>query len=430
MFFLFFAFHINIFAQANEETELSLEDAVKYALEYNLGLKKTQIDVDTSRYAEKNLWSEIFPAISASASYGYSNNLFSESKPDQNTNSYSVGFSLRLGLNAGIPLAMRNIKLAHQSNILKYEEACNLLSIQVTKKYYSIIAENNNIILLEEILNLAQKQYERSQVSFRNGLSGELAVTQSRLAYENARYNHSIAVISCINSMAEFLAMLGMDQDTRLKLTDNINIVKIDANAEALIGQYLPGRPDIARGKQEIESLLNTEKQTVLQRRAPSLDLSTSWRSANFNPFTDNFSASAALSIPLDSWIPGTSASQNIRRVNDAVQKAKLDLEMTESSAKTNIRTLASMLQNSWDSILIARLGFEAAERRYQLTEAAFNVGAVESLALEDARNNMANARQRLLQSELDYFRMILDLSAAINVDWNYLIQTYGVTGE
>jgi outer membrane protein TolC len=49
---------------------------------------------------------------------------------------------------------------------------------------------------------------------------------------------------------------------------------------------------------------------------------------------------------------------------------------------------------------------------------------------LGDARNNMANARQRLMQAELSYFNMILDLSAALNIDWNFLIQTYGVLSE
>jgi len=88
------------------------------------------------------------------------------------------------------------------------------------------------------------------------------------------------------------------------------------------------------------------------------------------------------------------------------------------------------MLRNSWDSVRIARLSLEAAGRNYQLTEQAFNRGAVEVLVLQDSRNNMANARQRLLQTELSYFNMILDLSAALNTSWKYIIQTYGVASE
>jgi hypothetical protein len=35
----------------------------------------------------------------------------------------------------------------------------------------------------------------------------------------------------------------------------------------------------------------------------------------------------------------------------------------------------------------------------------------------------MVSARQRLLQSELSYFNMILDISAALNIGWKELMK-------
>jgi len=409
-----------------------LNEAVNRALEYNLNLKKTQIDLAASGYSEKKLWAEVFPTISANAGATYSNSFFSENDTAGNTNNfrYSAGFGISLGLNGGIPYAIKNIQLAHQGNILRYEEARNLLSIQVTKKYYSLIAEKDNLLYFEEIRNLAQRQYERNQVLFTNGLVGELVLMQSRLSYENARYSLSAANTVYANSMGEFLAMIGMDQNAVVTLLGEVKIVRISADSEALLTEYLPKRPDIARNRQEIERLENAQKQTAMQIRAPSLNLSLDWSASKFSPFTDNFTGSARLSIPIDPWISGTSRNQAIARSKDSIEKAMLDLQITEDTAKAQIRSLTSQLYNSWDSILIARLGYEAARRGYELTENGFNYGTVEFLALEDARNNMANARQRLLQSELAYFNMILELSTAVNADWNYLIQTYGAPGE
>jgi len=409
--------------------ELNLDEAVKHALEYNLNLKKNEIDLAASGYSEKNIWSEIFPTISASASIGYRDALFGPSPNNAGLN-YSVGLGLSLGLNAGIPYTIKNIKLAHESNILRYEDACNQLSIQVTKRFYSLITEKNNLLLLEEILNLSQRQYERNEISFKNGLVGELALMQSKLAVENARYNLNAAVINNMNSMGEFLAMLGMPPDANVSLSGEISIVKIEAEAELLINQHLPGRPDILRAKQEIDRLENAETQTKMQSRAPSINLSVDWSSSNFSPFSDSFSASARLSIPIDPWIPGTSRSQSVRRAGDSTEKARMDLSIAEDSAKTQIRSLTALLGNSWNSIEIAVLSHEAAERSYQLTELGFRNGTVEYLTLENARNNMASTRQRLLQSQLSYFNMILDLSAALNVDWKKLINVFGVQGE
>jgi outer membrane protein TolC len=419
-------FQLNAAAQST----LGLQEAVSLALENNLDLKKRQIDLEASGYSEKNLWSEIFPTINANGSVSYSNSVFGDIAPNNSGFRYSMGLGLSLGLNAGLPYSMKSIKLAHQGNILKYEDASNQLSIRITKFFYSLIAEKNSLTLLEEIFNLAEKQYERSSVSFRNGLVGELSLTQSKLAVENARYNLSAAKTAYANNIGEFLAMLGMTPDANVLLSGEINIVRIEADAEALINLHLSKRPDIVSAVMEIERLEYAQKQSTLSGRAPSLNLSMDWNSSSFDPFTDNMSATARLSIPIDPWIPGTAKSQSFRRANDSTEKAKLDLAVTEDAAKTQIRSLAARLRDSWDSISIARLSLEAAERGYELTEYGFNNGIVESLTLEDARNNMANARQRLLQSELSYFNMILDLSAALNTGWENLIQSFGVQGE
>jgi outer membrane protein TolC len=425
LFFIFFLFYAPL-----QAADLGLDEAVNLALEYNLSLKKTEIDLAASGYSEKNLWSEIFPSISASTSAGYRNKFFSDVPLSNSGFNYSIGFGVSLGLNAGIPYTLQSIKLAHQGNILRYEDARNQLSIQVTKLFYSLVAENNSLLLFEEIFNLAQRQYTRSDVLFRNGLAGELSLTQSRLALENARYNFSAAKIAHENNMSDFLAMLGMSSDEKVTLLGVINIVKIETDSESLIKDYLPNRPDIIRTNQEIERLTLAQMQTFFQAKAPSLSLSVDWSSSNFDPFSDTISATARLSIPIDPWIPGTAREQAVLRASDSIEKAKLDLLSAENSAKTQIRSLSALLRNSWDSILIARLSLDAAQRSYQLTEQGFQNGTVESLTLEDARNNMANARQRLMQTELSYFNMILDLSTALNVDWKNFIQTFGVSSE
>jgi len=420
--------------QANLEgrsvLELTLDDTVKLAVENNLNLQKQKIDLGASRFSERNMWSEIFPSISANAGVGYRNALFSGSEPNNSGLNYSVGLGISLGFNAGIPFAMKSIKLAHQANLLKYEDAVNQLSIQVTKKFYSLVAEKNNLLLLEEIQNLAQRQFARSEISFRNGLVGELSLLNSRLALENARYNLIAARTASQNNTAEFFAMLGMTPNADVTLSGEVNVVRVEVDSETLINDHLHKRPDIARNMQEIERLKNERLQSVLQNQAPSLNLSFEWGSSNFDPFNDNFNASARLNIPIDPWIPGTSKSQAVRRALNAIDKAKLDLAMAEDSAKTQIRSLAALLHNSWDGILIARLSLDAARRSYQLTEQGFNSGTVEALTLEDVRNNLANARQRLMQAELSYFNMVLDLSAALNIDWKNLIQNFGVLSE
>jgi outer membrane protein TolC len=100
------------------------------------------------------------------------------------------------------------------------------------------------------------------------------------------------------------------------------------------------------------------------------------------------------------------------------VEKARLELQNTEQAAAAQIRSLSSRLKSSWTSVEIARLSVEIARRTYELNEQGFLLGTVESLDLEESRNSLAGKRQALLESELSYQTMMLDLAAALNVDW------------
>jgi outer membrane protein TolC len=51
------------------------------------------------------------------------------------------------------------------------------------------------------------------------------------------------------------------------------------------------------------------------------------------------------------------------------------------------------------------------------MTRIGFDNGREEFLALENSRNELASARQALLNEELMYKNTILDLAFAINVD-------------
>jgi len=412
---------------------LSLEDAVKQGLENSLNLKKSLIDLSSAEYSAKRLWAEVFPTISGSAGISYSgSNLFTGDgfELDKEKLSTGVGAGIILSLNAGIPYTMKNIKLAYQTRLLNYEDARNQLEIQITKSFYSLIADRDNLASLEYMLQLAQRQYEKDQVSFRNGLIGEMVLMQSRLGLENARYNLSAARSAYANRMRDFLSQLGIIQDTTIALEGKIEITKIEVDAESLISKHLPRRPDIISKRQEIERLENAQKQLNASGKAPSFSLSADWEGRNLysftdadTPFTDNLRGSATIRIPIDPWIPGTSKSQSVHAAKLAVDKARLDLKSAEDAAVTQIRSLAANLRNSWDNIEIARLSLTFAERGYNLTEQGFRNGTVESLKLGDARNNLINARQRLLQAELSYLNMILDISAALNISWKDLMK-------
>ena len=118
---------------------------------------------------------------------------------------------------------------------------------------------------------------------------------------------------------------------------------------------------------------------------------------------------------------PRHKAESEYKSADAEVEKSRLDLQNLETRAKTEIRSLISNLKNTWESLEIARLRVQLAESTVEATEEGFNKGTVEFRDLEDIRSQLTEARLRLLQGEYSYQSYLLDLAAALNIDWKTL---------
>ena len=431
--FLFIFFSLLAVTPEVKGATLTLEEAVERALNESVNLRKSAIDLAQAEYSARRLWSEIFPGINLSAGFTFlpstplaTNGGFSY---DSDALSYNLSLGLSLSLNPSLASSMKRIELAYRSQLLSYENACRQLEIQVIKNFLNLITMKENLAFLAERLELAENKLANDRVARQNGLLSELAWLNSQLSAETARYNLIQAEGTYQNSLEEFLASIGMEADADITLTGTIDLVQVQSDPEQLILEFLPKRPDIVNQRQTIERLELGKNQTALASRFPTLNLSTQWRGGNetggglSSPFTDSVSGSITLNVPIDSWIPGTRQSQTIRAANSEVEKARLDLQDMESSGRTQIRSLVSNLRKTWESLSVARMRVDIAQRTVEATGISFRNGIVEFQELEDRRNDLSDARQRLLQEELSYKSLLLDLSSALNVEWKTLIR-------
>jgi outer membrane protein TolC len=413
---------------------LTLDDAVDQALKHSVELQKSRITLEGGEYASKRLWAEIFPTISASAGLNFGNApLFSGSAADHRIGKENFGYSasagVSLSLNAGIPYRMRLLSLAYQQQLLSYEDTRRLLEIDTAQRFYDLVAEREGLALLADILNLAERQLERHRIGRANGMISEAALLQSRLAVETARYELSSAQAAYSNGLGILLSTLGLPPETSVRLEGEFSIRKIELDPEELIRNYLPARPDIEQQRRTIERLSLTERQASLGGRAPSVDLSLNWQGGPSggrgisNSFSDSVGGSVTLRMPINPWIPGTKESQTLRNAGSDIERALLDLKSSEEAAAAQIRSLTANLQNSWESLEIARLREEIAQRSYEYSEQGFLSGSVEALTLENSRNNLAEARYQLLRGELAYQKLVLNLAQAVNTDWRQFIR-------
>ncbi|MCL2008493.1 MAG: TolC family protein [Treponema sp.] len=418
------------FAVSGQAITLTIEDAVQRAMDQSINLKRGAIDLAQAGYSASRLWSEIFPGFSLNVGFNFLPGTPLLTDPGftyrDEALAYSINLGLSLSLNPSIASSMRRIELAYRSQLLSYEQAMRQLEIQVIKNFLSLINSREQIAFMNENYELATQNLNQDRIAWQNGMLNELAWLNSQLSVQTARYNLSMARGAYQIALEDFLALLGMDTGTDIILEGNIEIIPVIYDPDELIGMYLHRRPDIIAQQQTIERLELTRNINTLSSRSPGLNLSAQWRGGPGSgglsaPFTDNISGTVTLSIPVDSWIPGTRQNQNLRAADAELEKANLDLQNTRTRAIAQIRSLVLNLANTLESLEIARQRMEIARRTLQATEIGFRNGTVQYRVLEEARRDLADATQRLLTGEFSYQSMLLDLAAALNVDWRTL---------
>ena len=428
--FLFLTlFSIPVFA---ESYTLTLEEAIQKAMDQSLNLKKSAVDLAQTGYASGRRWSEIFPGFSLSGTVNLlpATELFTDPGFSYNDDklSYSFGLGVNLSLNPSLRASMKRIELAYRSQLLSYENSKRQLEVQVIKSFLNLVAMKEDIAYRESYLAFSEQITARDRIARANGVLSELAWLNSQLNAETARYNLSSVRGNYQNSLGEFLSLLGMDAGMEIVFQGTLKIAPVLYESERLILEYLSRRPDIISQRQNIERMELSKSIAAWSARSPSLNLSARWGTPsagiNFNdPFTDTVSGSVTLNIPIDGWIPGTKQSQTVRAADAEIEKARLDLQNTETLAKTQIRSQVSNLRQIWENIAIARRRVEIAQSTVNATDQGFRNGTVEFRDLVDTHNKLSEARQQLLMGELSYQSLLLDLAAALNVEWKTLTQ-------
>jgi multidrug efflux system outer membrane protein len=431
IFSCFFLLAAALWSQTQEgELRVTLEDCLRRALQTDIALQRKAVDAETARVSVANLWSEFFPAVSAGASLSYEDSLSEPKSVFPHDTKYSVPLDITLTLSSvlPIPLNIQISKLAYETRLQDWRTEQQGVSIRVSQNYYRLLVDEENLALLEETLAIAERRLSKDEAQFQSGLANELAVMRSRLSVENARYALNKARRDRQQNMSAFLSGAGFTDEEisgkQIFLSGTIENEPLRLDADRLIEEYLPKRPDMINAAAEIRRLELTASRTFLTQRGPALSISGTYRGnlagGAFNgtsqPFSDSLSARLSVSIPLDSWIPGTRGAQAVMSAEAEVEKARLSLQSIRQSAANSIRSIVENLESTLLSIEVAQLRAEIAERAYRMSEAAFERGAMEILDYENARASWAQSRQDLLRERHTYKNLGLDLERELNV--------------
>lgn len=450
-----------VFGGAQERTVWSLEDCVNHALENNLRIQQQKLGVEVARENLQQSQANRLPSLNASASHNYNygrmldpiTNEFSTERVQTNNFSLSSGMTLFSGFQVRNNIERdRYDLLAREYDVATME---NDISLAVASSYLQILFAKEMVEMAANQLDVTRQQVDRTAKLVDAGTlaRGSLLTIQAQEATEelqlvNAENQLRIAYLDLMQ-----LLDLREDVDFEVEVPD-VELIPsetIQFSPMQIFDTAAQIQPSIISADMQVAS---AEKTHEIARggRYPRLGLSgsmaTGYSEARLRivdandldpkyagqtgsvealfapkfagieteviPFRDQIDENLNRSIGVFLQIPifnNFQVRSNINRTQISLENSRLQRQIIRDQLYKTIEQAHQDAHAALQRYRATEKNVQALEESFRYTEQRFNVGMVNTIEYNDAKNRLSAAQSELLQAKYEYvFRVqVLD---------------------
>ncbi|MFA8434162.1 MAG: TolC family protein [Marinifilaceae bacterium] len=423
----------------------SLEKCIEYAKEHNIQLRKQELNAQLSKNNLTQSKVNLLPSLNGSSShnFSYGRSLDFETNSYINRDQQSTNFRLSSSLDLFEGFQKYNTikqnKLNLQANLQEVEKAKEDLALNITSYYLNVLFKKELLQVAKDQVKVTKLQINRTKTLVEAGTlpKGTLMEQQAQAAREE------VTVVNAQNSLD--LALLDLAQLLDLNTTEGFDILipelpVLNANKSlvdpnSVFISALEFRPEIKAAEYRLES--NKKGLSIARgRRSPSLSLDGYWNSGYSNTlkikdpvtskmslmsFKDQLELNESKSFYFTLRIPifnGGSVNRSISNAKINIDQSKLDLENSKNILRKEIQQAHANALAAMKKFFSSETAVSSTEEAFRYTEEKFNLGLVNSVEYNEARNNLLKSKSDLLQAKYDYiFRTkILDFYNGIEI--------------
>lgn len=429
---IFFTFFIIILLSttSNSQNRMSLDDAIRIALQKNTALKQIDNNISTFESSKKAAFGNFLPTLSASGSWDWTRNEnaasvmsiagFNFDIPESITESRTFS----LGVNSNIVLfdGLSNYASLSQSEnnlesaILFFERTKQEIVFRTISLYYSIVE-------IEQLLNVRTEDVKQQQKTFetieeRNRLgavtladvyqqqvqlgNAELEVIRTQNNLESAKSNLLFFLGLDVLEEYEFSKDLSSDEKLRIKtdLEEDFRIIS------DLVSQALTYRKDFIGKQLDLESAydgITIARSGHFPRLLGSASFGSSANTYDNLLDSKRYSAGLTLSIPIFS---GFRVSNQVQFAEVRAINTELDLKDLERKIKQEIQQSLLDLQAVKKALIVSENNVVAAEENLKIEREKYALGAGKLLDVLIANTFYTNAQTNFINTQFNYVKL------------------------
>ena len=143
------------------------------------------------------------------------------------------------------------------------------------------------------------------------------------------------------------------------------------------------------------------------------------------NSINDGASATVTVSIPISSYIPGSSKNNSLKNAEDSVAISKLELNAGRKDYISALRSTLTSIDQNRTNIEITSKKAEVAQNTYDLTLESYNAGLTSLSDLQTRMDALSSAQMELINAESEYIQNVYSLSFMLGIDYESLVTLY-----
>lgn len=421
-----FSMLISIFCFAQKT--LTVDDAVKLAMENNITIKQGKMDLELLDLKNKFSWSGISPSLSLSGGVSGGKSGTKDTFADaKNSTTWNASGGVRFSFTPSLATTIKDAKLSYESGKMTYENTKRSIELSVRKTFYSLLYFNENLELQKRNLETAHETYKSNLSKFNQGRLSELNLLTSQYNYES-----KIPVVTNLqttydNNIDNFKVILGLDINDEIELTGNLEDLTSKELNNKLLDLNIEEIPSIKLLNKNIESAKNRLNAARFSAYGPSLSLSGSLgANGGIDPKRDetySLSYSATLSIPLDGYMPWSNDAVKIKSQQETLEKQLQTLEQTKKTTEISIRNSYNSIKQAKTQLELYEKNVELMQKTCDMTRTAYNAGSSDLLTLQKAEDNLYQAKYNVQNQRYTIISAMLELENTLGINFGELTQ-------
>ena len=413
IFLLFFSF--SSFAQE----KLSLKDCIDRAIEKNISIKNSSLDLLNSTENKKTAIGNFVPSFNINGTHswntGLTQNITTGILENQTTENSSMNMSVAVDVFNGLA----NIRRLHRANLdllaKKYqlEDMKEDISLLVANSYLQILFNKEQLDVQKSQLKISQEELRNAKEKFNNGVipEGNLFEIEANLALSEqnvimAENGYQLSKLSLSQ-----LLLFG-DSDNFDIADDNYEIPQTDIlnkDAKEILEEAMKNRNDIKLAETNLEIAIK-DQQISKSALLPSASAYYSYNSRVImdapTSLKSQFDLNAGESIGLQLNIPiinGWSSRAGIKKSKLNVLRSKNLLDQTKMDLENTIYQALNDAKGAIKSYEAAKKSEIARKTAYEYAKERFENGALNTINYFQAQQLFETAQSELIKAKYDY---------------------------